>query len=440
MSQARQTITLTQQELLNILTQLNTLDLKGEQKNEMTAKILQMAADSVTLETLKSLLTTDKSKPTATPAYVEAVRPLGRKSKLGFTLTKKEIKSMPEKQRKIFACGDRIIPYRFHKGVYEAHYRRDGFKVFACAKDFKEMRKKFTEKLLAQMDGEMPVICVEKAKPYRSALFRDYLNEWLDIKRKTCKSSTCKEYERLCNYNLIPTFGEKRLDELTRPVIQKYLFGLVDEGKYRTAEKLQQILCCVFDLAVEDLNIVSPMKKIVLPYHEAKKGSALSKEEERQLVDWCIAHKENEASSALLVLLYFGLRRSELKSLQVENEILTCATSKERMGRNEVRRSIPFTPVFKRVLPYVDFDKARDTNVNTIYTTFKRLFPKRHTHELRYNFITRAKESGCNLEAVMLWAGHSFDKDVKSSAIDRGYTDYSKEYLIQEAQKIDYPL
>ena len=138
---------------------------------------------------------------------------------------------MPEKQRKIFACENRIIPYRFHKGVYEAHYRRDGFKVFACAKDFNQMRKRFTEKLLAQMNGEMPVISIEKAKPYRAALFRDYLNEWLEIKRKTCKPSTCKEYERLCNYNLIPAFGEKRLDELTRPVIQKYLFELVDEGK-----------------------------------------------------------------------------------------------------------------------------------------------------------------------------------------------------------------
>lgn len=381
-----------QQELIEILTQLNTLDLKGEQKTEMTAKVLQMAADSVTLETLKSLLVSDKSKQTATPVFEEAVRPLGRKSKLGFTLTKKEIKSMPEKHRKIFACENRIIPYRFHKGVYEAHYRRDGFKVFACAKDFNQMRKKFAEKLLAQMKGEMPVVIIEKAKPYRAALFRDYLNEWLEIKRKTCKPSTCKEYERLCSYNLIPAFGEKRLDELTRPVLQKYLFDLVEEGKHRTAEKLQQILCCVFDLAVEDLNIVSPMKKIVLPYHEAKKGSALTKEEERQLVDWCIAHKDNEAASALLVLLYFGLRRSELITLEVENEMLSCTTSKERMGRNEVKRSIPFTPVFKRVLPYVDFEKAKNTNVNTIYTTFKRLFPKRHTHELRYNFITRAKE------------------------------------------------
>ena len=91
-------------------------------------------------------------------------------------------------------------------------------------------------------------------------------------------------------------------------------------------------------------------------------------------------------------------------------------------------------------MPHIDFEKAKQTNLNTISTRMKRLLPERHTHELRYNFITRAKESGCNLEAVMIWAGHSFDKDVASSAVDRGYTDYSQEYLIKEAQKIDYIL
>ena len=40
----------------------------------------------------------------------------------------------------------------------------------------------------------------------------------------------------------------------------------------------------------------------------------------------------------------------------------------------------------------------------------------------------------------MIWAGHSFDKDVKTSAVDRGYIDYSEEYLYNEAQKIDYEL
>ena len=91
-------------------------------------------------------------------------------------------------------------------------------------------------------------------------------------------------------------------------------------------------------------------------------------------------------------------------------------------------------------MPHIDFEKAKQTNLNTIGTTIKRLLPERHPHELRHTFISRCKEAGCNLEAVMLWAGHSFDKDVKSSAVDRGYTDYSQEYLVQEAQKIDYIL
>ena len=434
---------MTQEELIKIVKQLNHVDLQGEAKDELTAKVLQMAADSVTLETLKALVAPSRSSGEPVPNG-EVAKTLGRKSRSGFTLSKKEIKRMPEKYRRIFACEDRIIPYRFHKGVYEAHYRRDGFKVFACAKDFKEMREKFTAKLLEQMNGERPMPMPSKGKEaapvHSDARFADYLREWLEIKRKTCKESTVKEYERLSSVNLLPVFGDKAITDISRQELQSYLFRFIDEGKHRTAEKLHQVLCCIFDLACEDLHILSPMKKIVLPYYEPKKGSALTKEEEKQLVEFCIEHKDNEASSALLVLLYFGLRRSELKTISVENEMLTCTTSKTKMGRSEVKRSIPFTPVFRRVLPYVDFEKAKNTNVNTIYTTFKRLFPHRHTHELRYNFITRAKESSCNLEAVMLWAGHSFDKDVKSSAVDRGYTDYSKEYLVQEAQKIDYIL
>ena len=434
---------MTQEELIKLVKQLNHVDLQGEAKDELTAKVLQMAADSVTLETLKALVAPSRSGGEPVPNG-EVAKTLGRKSRSGFTLSKKEIKRMPEKYRRIFACEDRIIPYRFHKGVYEAHYRRDGFKVFACAKDFKEMREKFTAKLLEQMNGERPLPKPSKGKetaPAPSdARFADYLREWLEIKRKTCKESTVKEYERLSSVNLLPVFGDKAITDISRQELQSYLFRFIDEGKHRTAEKLHQVLCCIFDLACEDLHILSPMKKIVLPYYEPKKGSALTKEEEKTLVEFCIEHKDNEASSALLVLLYFGLRRSELKTISVEDEMLTCTTSKTKMGRSEIKRSIPFTPVFRRVLPYVDFEKAKHTNVNTIYTTFKRLFPHRHTHELRYNFITRAKEAGCNIEAVMLWAGHSFDKDVKSSAVDRGYTDYSKEYLVQEAQKIDYIL
>ena len=40
----------------------------------------------------------------------------------------------------------------------------------------------------------------------------------------------------------------------------------------------------------------------------------------------------------------------------------------------------------------------------------------------------------------MLWDGHSFDKDVKTSVVNRGYTDYSGKYQLAEAEKFNYEL
>lgn len=119
---------------------------------------------------------------------------------------------------------------------------------------------------------------------------------------------------------------------------------------------------------------------------------------------------------------------------------IKCETSKEKMGQNIVERKIPITPMMRKVMPYIDFEKAKTTNVNTINTMIKRLFPHHHTHELRYTFITRCKECGINHELVMLWDGHSFDKDVKTSVVDRGYTDYSESYALSEAEKFNYEL
>ena len=96
--------------------------------------------------------------------------------------------------------------------------------------------------------------------------------------------------------------------------------------------------------------------------------------------------------------------------------------------------------MFKKVLPYVDFEKVRKTNIAAIKSTIRRLFPNHHTHELRYTFITRAKECGVNQELVMIWDGHDFDKDVKTSKVDRGYTNYSSEYQLREVEKITYEI
>lgn len=357
--------------------------------------------------------------------------------------TEKEIQSMPQKYRHIFAYNSEIITYRIHKGVFEARYRRNGFNIEVCSVSFEIMKQKFIQKLHDHANG-IPTKQPRTSKKRRTAqtvYFSEYAEEWLKIKEQTTKPSTFKEYKRSFEVNLKPVFGAMRIGEIDRMMIQDFLFGFVNEGKGRTAEKLKLQLNCIFDMAVEDFQIQSPMRKIVLPHFESKKGSAFTKEEEKKLVDYCTTKTNGASSSALLVLLYFGLRQSELASLRiVDGKYLVCDTSKERMGRNVVERKIPFTPVFKKVMSYVDFEKARDTNPNAIASQLKRLFPNHHPHELRYTYITRCKECGVNPEVVMLWDGHEQEKGVVSSRVDRGYTDYSEEYLLSEAEKVSYEI
>ena len=363
---------------------------------------------------------------------------LSEKGKNGFKLTKQEIKTMPEHIRKIFIANNYIVNYRItSNGYFEARIRRKGMYIEASGRDFETMRKRFIDRLATFYT--QPTVTAEPAisstPTANTILFGDYGREWLKIKEQTTKPSTFKEYERSFRVDLEPTFGNKPLADITRNDLQNYLFGIVGENKHRKAEKLALMLHCIFDMAAEDYDIPSPMKKVVLPAYQTKKGEALTKDEEARLVNYCKSHREVEGTDALLVLLYFGLRKSELKTIQVlDGKWLQCETSKERLGQNVVLRKIPFTPQVKKALPYIDFEKAKNTNLNTISTRMKRLLPNHHPHELRHTFISRCKEAGVASEVVSIWAGHSLSGTITSTV----YTHYSEEFQLKEAEKVVY--
>lgn len=144
------------------------------------------------------------------------------------------------------------IRYRTIKNTYQVRFRRDGYNIELCAKDLNTLKMRF-------------LIAVEKAVPHRkpiTPLLKDYLNEWIAIKKTTVKESTLKGYIDLINAHIIPAFGDKHLNEITRADIQNYLSALVDKEKYRTAEKLKVQLKAIFDVAVSDYNFKSPMTKV----------------------------------------------------------------------------------------------------------------------------------------------------------------------------------
>ena len=359
-------------------------------------------------------------------------------SKSGFKFTKQEIKAMPNYIKKIFIANNYIVNYRItSNGYYEARIRRKNMYIEASGRDFEIMRKRFMDRLTSYYDrsDETPQQQIKEVKTADKVLFTDYAKEWLKIKEQTTKPSTFKEYERSYRVDLAPTFTKRTLSDITRSDLQTYLFGIIKEGKHRKAEKLALMLNCIFDMAAEDYEFTSPMKKVVLPNYQSKSGQALTKDEEERLVKYCLTHKDVEGTDALLVLLFFGLRKSELKSLRIiDDKWLECETSKERLGQNVVLRKIPFTPAAKKVVPYIDFEKAKNANLNTVATRMKRLFSDHHPHELRHTFITRCKECGVQSEVVSIWAGHSLSGTITTTV----YTHYSDEFQLKEAEKVNY--
>ena len=357
---------------------------------------------------------------------------LTEKGSINFTT--KEINEMPETVKKLLILNNHVIHYRYHRGMYQVRFRRDGYKIEVASKDFDVMKRKFLAALTEQTAH----------KPSKTPLMKDYLKQWLAEKKPTLKEGTYRGYENLIKLELLPTFGDKHLDRITRKDIQDYLFRIVEQGKNRTAQKLKQLLNAVFSLAVEDYDFKNPMTKIKLPHYEVKKGTPLSKDEERKMLLFCRENPQLQGIHSLLVLLYTGMRVGELSSMQIEENngytYISCETGKTRQGYAPVRRRIPISPMFRKVWNEIDFEKAKKTGKKTLDDTIKRIFPTRHLHELRYTFISRCKEAGCNLELVMLWDGHEFDKDVRSSKVDRGCTQYSDEVYFGDIEKVNYSL
>ncbi len=300
-----------------------------------------------------------------------------------------------------------------------------GIDIEVSSKDLTKLKQKFIDKLNHK----------DEKSDKKDKTFAEYADEWLNIKKVTTKQSTCNEYIRLLNHDVLPTFGEIKAIEIDRCMLQNFLLTYVQKGVLRTAQKLYLLLRCIFDMIAEDYNIPTPMKKVVVPNYQSKSGTAFTYDEEKQLVNHCIAHLNRDTSHAFLVLLYAGLRRSELASLNmIDGTWLECETSKERMGKNVFKRKVPFTPMMKRMLPFIDFKKAKGVNLSTLQTTMKRLFPNHHSHELRHTFISRCKESGVTGEVVSIWAGHSLSGTITTTV----YTHYSEEFQLRESEKVNY--
>lgn len=340
--------------------------------------------------------------------------------------TAKELLKMPKFFRKIYKLkGGKAAHIRQKSnGSFEIRYRRDGFNISVSSMNLADAKERFIQAL-----------CKEKSdKINDKTFFGQYATQWLEVvKKPQVKENTYADYCLMFKVHIFPKLGKMRLRDIKPIDVQKLINGLCEKQTFRIAEKVYVLLHAVFAFAsAEGLIVKSPMAMIRKPVHEAKHGQALSVDEERDFVEKCIVDS-SPCRYAYILMLFTGIRRSELATVEISSKWITVVTSKTRKGLSERVRKIPVSPMLRPFLPFMTKENL-NVKLDTLTRSFSKILPGRHLHELRHTFITRCQECGISRELTSVWAGHRADNTMTSNV----YTHFSEEYQIGEIQKLRY--
>ncbi len=400
-----------QDKLIEILNFITNIQCSDEQKRLM----LEMAADTITVEKLNALVKPDKEADKQNEVEI-------------FKFTKQEILKMPKQFRKEFrtaGCTAHVLKRRSGKNNrnYMIRYRKNGYNVVASSNNLEEAKRKFIEKLLIADKFQKQQTFKSIANPTQPiqptevngipSTFDGFASYYFETfyKRKVC-NETYRVTQSNYRNHVLPHFGNVLLTSITAHKCQELIDRLVDEDKARTSENVATMLNMLFTAAVKHTVLQhNPMDMVFHTKHQREHGKALSKDEEIKLME------ETAGTPYQLMFavgLYTGMRPNEYKTAKIEGEFIIANNSKRKNGKVELKR-IPINPMLK---PYLN---------GITDLTFVRL------EAIRINtFYTRCQECGVAEVAIKKFVGHTF------GGLADTYTDLSDAFLLKESAKINY--
>lgn len=348
--------------------------------------------------------------------------------------TEKEILKMPRTLRKYFKVG-KIKGHvrRRANGTVEIRCQINKIPISGAGATLERAKENFIKSLTAAGFDED----YQKSLGLRGNMyFCEFADMWfLQVKKPTVKLNTYKSHLSTYRAHIKPFFEGKRMKSITPLQIQPLFNKLDTEGKTRTIELVRLLLNQIFEAAVgERLIGKNPLSTVKVLKYETKNGEALSYEDERLL----LAELNGSAYKLpFVIMLYSGVRRSELQSLTVEGDFVKVKNSKIKRAQKITYRKIPITPMLRPYLEAAadsDLITAVNTDPDVLSHNFKRVCPAHHLHELRHTFITRCQECGVPREVVSVWAGHAADRSMTTTV----YTHFSENFMKEQAEKVNY--
>ena len=339
--------------------------------------------------------------------------------------TQKEVNQMPKTFKKEFrtnGCTAHVRRRKTSKNcyLYDIRYRRNGYNILVTNKDLETAKRLFIEKLKTAKPIVKTISSLSNLHTFTLYYFEKFRLPKVATRTYEADMHRYKKY-------IQPAFGEKQFNDITPEHCQNLIDSILAEGKGKTAEEIHSLLSIIFKGAIaHGLMDKNPLNLVVRMKHEGKHGTALTKDEEKLLLQ---AYPNTKYQTIFALALYTGLRPNEYNTAKIEGKFIIAVNSKRKNKRVEYKR-IPITPM---LAPYVQgINEFEMINRDVIREKFKAILPNHIVYDMRTTFYSRCKECGIADAARDEFVGHSL------GALGNAYTDLSDEYLLREGAKFKY--
>lgn len=304
-------------------------------------------------------------------------------------------------------------------GRYQGYITKGGVKHFFYGKTLNEV----VLKIQTAIDNGF---FREKKEPKNSApkTFNAFAQYYFENfrKKKVAERTFIKDMERYRRH-ILPVFKDIPLKNITPGDCQKLLDKLSEQGKGKTCDEIYGLLSVIFKAAIAH-NLISqnPLAVVFHVKHERQHGAALTREEEKILLD---SLENSPYLPVITLLLCTGLRPNELATVKIKPPFIVAVNSKRKNKKVEYKK----IPIMRRLAPHLQ--NLVIPNVELLRNLVKSALPNHKLYDLRTTFYSRCKECGIAQPAIDEFMGHSLGE------IGNSYTDLSDEYLIREGDKFE---